>query len=541
MREKYKNEVLPALDKIRDLYGITPSELNITQKGFHILFSYDPDCHFIDIPLHEAINNLLGDLLGGDTNARDVARVYRMVGFSDWNGGNRGKIKELKYWKTNKEKPKDITRETIEESMHLIFTERDGRKIYDAFMKKVFQEEKREINKGKINGLDSKTFIDDLKAYFEKQTGQYSEEILQSVCNKLSYEEASTGKYRMLEEGGLPTSGLFLVEKDGIFHLEDYSRHSRSTNLNFFSYWILPTLQLGDDEAKIQFGKILSSAIGMSLNSIPEKKTPMSEKLFYDYFYGRIRFPAESRKVFKEKNPLSSIPQIPSMAKVYFAVFAYIHDRITKKSALHFDPKEKAYAIEYADFFAFAFCSIDTGAKQKHHKKNLIDILSKLSESETLFESEKTGTVGWKRIIDIRFPKVATHRGKKDVFLVVPLKNRTFDFGKKEAFFDLRILSFQNSFMDTGMTDFCLYAEAMIQKSGHDFSLRVEHIYEFLGLDGTEKSKNDTLRKHFSRAVSKLGFFGAYSIQKGKLILSKYKKQLGKKNMNGKGVKSKGR
>lgn len=536
MKLKYEKEVMLALKEIERLYNISPSEINITQKGFHIIYEYDSDCYFIDISLHEEINILLWDILKGDKNARDIARVYRIVDFTDWTWGNRGKIKEMK-WKWKDVSPKKITKEIIQQKMNKIYKNRDILKIYKTFEKRITKDHKTNVNKWKINSIDSKEFVDALAKYFSflssKQNIEFSNDSIQNICNKLKYIETKPGiEYRMLEDDWKAlTSGLYLVKEGDIFRFHDYSKHYRSTNLSFLSDWIMPSLPILIWDKWKYLNQILSWSIQMNLSSILEKKTQIDSKLFYDYFYGRSKFPNELKTDFNKNNPLSKLSQIPSIGKVYIALFSYIYDKITKNNKISFDIQKQFYQIEYSDFFDFAFPAINTPSKRKHHKKNLITILQKLSDVEIYFENETNNKAEYKRIIDITFPNISYYRGKKDFFLIKPLITKDFSLSKKQAFFNKNILTFQDGFGNTKITDFLLYAEAMLQNKMRDFDIKSIYVFEFLWLTGTEKSKNNTLRKHLKKAISvKYGFFKAYSINNWVIRLSKYKTEIKKNN-----------
>ncbi|EKD44311.1 MAG: hypothetical protein ACD_71C00179G0006 [uncultured bacterium (gcode 4)] len=542
LEKKFRIEVLPSIRNIKKCYDITPSTINVTHKGFHILYEYDTDCHFIDVDLHTEINTLLWDLLNGDKNARDVARVYKVVDYVDWKGGYKGKIKNLSFrkikvidWKEFIEVPKKITREIIQKKMNKVYKDRDIPKIYEAFLKRQWKDGRAQLNREKINDIDGKDFIDGLSRFFQdhqnRKTGAYDEGKLQIICNRLKYKNEGVWKYAMLEDdGNTPTSGLRLNENNGVFQIDDYSKKNRIGNSNFLTNWILSVLGLEKKKLGAERNKILASVFWIGWNSLPEKKTPINSKLLHDYFHERVRFPDESRKVFNTNNDLGKLPQIPSVAKVYFALFSYIHDKITKNNTISFDKIDRGYKIEYDDFFKFAFPWIDTPSKVKHHKKNLIPILQEFSKMEILFESLKNGTVEWKRIIDVQFPKISHHRGIKDYFFIKPLEEIHFSFWDKQAFFNRNILSYEETFGETKFTDFLLYAEAMIQENTHDFSIKTEYIFEFLWLTGVEKSKDNTLRKHLNNAIStKYGFFKSYSIQKGTVYISRFEKDFKKK------------
>lgn len=533
LNEKYTNEVSEIAKEIKDTYHITPSVFNITQKGFHILYEYDSDCYFIDSDLHIEINNLLWDLFGGDKNARDVARVYKVVGYTDWKGGDRGKIKS--FAESLKLSRRKITRAVIQQRMNKTYKERDITAIYEAFLKRQWKDGRTQINNQKINDIDSKDFIDGLSRFFldhqTGKTGKYEENKLQIICNRLKYKNEGVWKYSMLEDDGTtPTSGLTLDENNGIFRINDYSKKKRRGNFNFLTHWILSVLELETKELGAERNKILATVCGISWNSLPEKKTPINSKLFHDYFHGRVRFPNETKEVLQAKNPLNKLPQIPSVAKVYLALFSYIHEKITQNHTIQFDKIDHSYIIEYSDFFRFAFPWVDTPKKEKYHKKNLIPVLQEISKMEILFENLEIWSIEWKKIIEIQFPKISFHRGTKDYFLIKPLEETYFSFWDKQAFFNRNILSYEESFGETRFTDFLLYVEAMIQNKSHDFSIKSEYIYESLWLTGVEKSKDNTLRKHLNSAISgKYRFFKSYSIRNGMVYISRFQKDFEKK------------
>ena len=440
LKNKY-NALTNVFKEIKDKFGIVPNVINITNKGFHILFHYSPECYFIDEKLHLKINEILNDMLWWDENARDLARVYKVVWFIDCKSKNKGKIKTLFTNDTS-----FITRNIIDLKFDFIYKERLKSKIEKSQKSLEDKLDKIKGNLEKINSMDANEFIDNLIIYYKwflkkNDFSYYSEQDVCKILNKLKYKILiENTKYKLLNESLEETSWLFLEKnKDGIWKINDYSRKDRRGNYNFLKNWILKDKENFEETRKALY--FVTNWIW--LLSDPTKKVPMDMKLFWDKINNKVKLdienlPIEYQDALREytQDMLNSVNVETNV--IFFALFLII-----KEQDPTFDNKllQYIYKIEWNELISKIWKS---PKHQSEYKSNLIKQLTFCENFKIPFlvETDLWKAVEYKNIFKILYPtELKTGRWNTQKFIIIPTQNSNFSFSNKFAYFNWNILS----------------------------------------------------------------------------------------------------
>lgn len=520
--EKYRNEIIPKLREIKEKYNITPSQVNVTYKGLHILFDYDNDCYFITPEIHQNINTILNEILGGDENARDLARVYKVVWFIDWKNWKKGKIKSLESSKiiTN------ISKEVIENNFKLQFKQRDLKQIEkdkEKAKKNEINENKRQdrkkVNIDKINSIDSLEIINKLKVFFLKEDikNNFSPEILEKIQNKLKYKQESSNRFKFYEEDGLIlTSGLYLVKNKTHHEIEDYSKHSRQTNYNFIKNWILK-----DTNTDFKtFNSIIYFVAGITLNTKDEKKAIIDKKIYLDFIYSRLIFPnnttrSKLQQEVKENNKkiynlTDKINYKEWFSKIFLWFFHYLY---TNLDNTFYYKEDNSYYFEVNEILKQSF-QITSKSSLEHNKKIFFQIIDIISKIKLDINSKE---------VNIFSQIIKTKKSNKDILIIKPYSNNIKFKFSDILFFNKEILHFQKGFKNTKITDLLIYITWILETSSNNVTLSLEQVYEFLGYKTqNEKGKKQGLQK-FLKEAKNLSIIKNFQIDKTNIIFSKYK------------------
>ena len=530
LKNKFVLEVKPTLEQIKTVYWLSPNQINVTYKWFHILFHYEKYCYFIDTDLHIKINDKLNNLLWGDPNARDLARVYKSVWYIDHKSNRSCKIIELKNtgWCVNKESV--ITKEIIEERFEEEYSERNIWKVEN----KKNSSEKREFvkneNINKMNSIDALVFIENIKEFlkvykitFEKEkTKDELEQIKSQILNKLKYEKISETTYKLFESDWLSlTSWLTIdLDSDWIWKINDYSQKNRRWNYNFLKNWIFKDIDFDYN----LFSKLLYKTTKLTLNSNLDKNAIVDSKLFWDLIYKRIKFEDPSLKSI-EQRILTKINS-PWYLKTFEGLLIYLYDNIKLHPwKIKLDDKNR-YIIEYNDFLEIF--GITTKDGRKLAKNVLNDILYQISS--TMFPFEEISKINWiektiitfKPIMELSIIKWWQKKGDKDIFFIKPIQTFNFIFSNKTTNLNKNILKFQAGFKDTYFTDFLIEADAFMRKSGHHYSEKLEIVFKKLNYKSSFIINRKNLKKQIEHAISK-NIFKSYSLSNDVIVISNEK------------------
>ena len=533
MRKKYK-DIKTILNEIYNLFKIKPSCINVTHKGFHILFDYEDSCYFIEPNIHKEINNKLNEMLWGDENARDLSRVYKIPWFVDWKGWNKWKIKTLE------ETDYKITKDIIENNFLISFKERDSNKLSILQDKNEDKKEKFNSNIEKINSFDSLEFINNLKDYFWKflllnKFEIYSQESINEILNKLKYKEISSSCYSFLEKDGIQeTSGLRLeLNSDWIWKINDYSKKNRRGNYNFLKNWILENIK--NTENKLN--SIIHKSLNLTTNS--SNKVVMDYQLMKSLFYDELDFEfstdsnfnidskklSEEDKIFiektKERNSMILRQFKQNYFKVFIGLFVFLRKNIENETLK--TTQDGYYEIEWNEFLSKMY-NLNGKEETKHLKPVIKEYLSGLSDlkipiiSKTITNSGKTvETIERKSFIEIKFQIWWKSRWDKSFFFVKPSLMEKFIFSSTLWIKNMKILNHQKWFKNLQPT----YFHDKIYTVLNNFKTNIyidnfENCFKILELTSSdEKQKLKTLRHHLKEWVENW-YYADFEIDKAK-------------------------
>lgn len=521
LNQKYKDEILPNIKKIEKEYWITPSQVNVTYKGLHIFYEYEEDCYYIEEKIHQKINNLLINSLSWDTNAKDVARVHKVIWYEDWKWWRKWKIRSLKIYSVEPEWViKRISKENIKNNFNLKYEERDKTKIKSKVDKENLMQGRKIDNINKINELDSIEVIAKLVKYFDTTTKFTPEELIK-IKNKLKFKEDGTNKdytrFKFFEEDGINvTAGLFLMQyKNEIATIEDYSKKSRIGNYYYIENWLLKGL----NKDYSVFNEVIYVASGMTLNSKDSTNSRIDRKIFLDFLNSRLFLPyqKENKKVL---NIISDFDYPEGFSKVFLWFFHYFYEN-TKDKKLLYDIEQKVFHIEVNQLLKETF-NIHTKASLEHNKKTFFEIIEIIKDIEIELD-EKLPNSKIKVFKDIKKIKISN----KDFLFIQSNSNNIFcKFSKQPPiFFNKSILSFQKGFKSSRITDLIIFIHWFLLTSKNILTYKIEDIYNFLGFQRLdEKSKKTSLQKYLKQA-QKNGFIKDFKIDKTSIKFYKYTKK----------------
>jgi len=536
LKEKFTNKIIPSLKNINHLYTIKPSQINVTYKWFHILFDYEEDCYFIDTDIHFKINQLLNDILGWDENARDIARVYKSVGFIDNKNWPKWKITSLKKTMDLTSNSNKINKIIIEKLFSFDFKVRDIEKIENKVATKQKQFEKKLQNIEKINSIDSLIFIENLKSLLETNKSLFLD--CEKISNKLKLKNIDDSLFKFYEEDWKNlTSGLVLEKnKDGLFEINDYSKKTRRWNYNFLKNWIFENTEI---DYKL-FSFILNHSTWITLNSNIEENSKFDSKLLWDKHYNRMDFwekkdqiqsfvqhsildrediEEEYKIIFAESIKLKT--SINGFWKMFRWFFTYIAENVDK---LELTDNGK-YKINFDEFITNIFWIDNKKAikNQKSYIKFLLTILWELRVPST-----EKDTLNWKTIelvtmvpiLKIYFQQNLWWRWNNDCFFVEPLQSKKFIFNWNSAYINKKILTYQSWFKNSKITDLFIDIDDVIRNTNHHYSKKLIDIFSFLQYTNSFKENKRQLINHLEKWKN-LKYFWDYEIKNDTLYVYK--------------------
>ena len=544
LKNKYENFIIPKLKEIENKYGIQETEINLTYKWFHILFSYEESCYFIDINIHKEINDLLNNILWWDPNARDLSRVYKVPWFRDFKGGNKWKIKTL-----NKNiNPLKITSELILKKFNI--KEISFREFWKTLSKKINKEKITDViqnNIKKINNLDALDLINQTILFFEKELKNKQKEIesitskefinndikkIKIKLNKLKYKEKNH-IYCLLEEDWKTETSWLQISKNTNWNWEinDYSKKTRRGNYNFLKNWIF---EKNEFELLMKF---LNSFLNISLNINKDKKSQMSNKLLWDDHYNRIvikqglnqfetkqleKIQKENKEVYAEY--LEEYSRIDWFKKAYRGLFTYIYENKETLFKDYYEGKINKISFNLNDFLrdAFNLNTKDSIKDQKKVAKKLLLLMSSLTiPVQEMLENSVLKTT-YKNILELSFlNNLKGWKGNKEKIEIefkIPIE---YVLGKP-AFTNKKILSYKKWFKDTKAIDWILDVDDILNNTNNQYSENLESIYKKLGYTAKDAQKKKQLLKNTLTNFLKENFFKSFEFKENTLLISKY-------------------
>lgn len=517
---KYRTEIMGKLKEIEKLYDIKPSQVNVTYKWLHIFFEYSRDCYFITPKIHEIINNKLNEILWGDKNARDVARVYKLLWYIDWKEWKKWHIKPLPLSApNNKYVLKYITKDVIENKFLQNFETRDE-KVLNDLHKKLFDRIEKNIKKSwliktnisKINELDWFEFVEKLQNYFNAYKNNkniFTKDELVKIENKIKFKDVSNGFYKFYEDDWKNlTSWLFLVKNDLWYSIQDYSQRTRQNNYNFIKNWVLRGIEY--DYAFLT--ELIYCSTWITLNTNDDKKSVIDKKIFLDFLNSRLILPNMKldHNVDENIKIINRFQYPESFWKIFIGFMHYLYKNIEN---LQYNENEKYYIIEVNKLLDDVFW-IKTKSSLEHNKKTIFNIIEIISNIKIDMITKNV------RIFrNIKKSKISN----KDVLMVFPWDNNLKFKFSNPMFFNKNILTFQKWFKDVKITEFLLFINGFLEISKNNLTYKLKDIYKFLWYcTDNEKAKKLLLRKHINRA-KKLWIIKSFKIENDNIIFSKYK------------------
>ena len=535
LKNKFVLEVKPTLEQIKTVYWLSPNQINVTYKWFHILFHYEKYCYFIDTDLHIKINDKLNNLLWGDPNARDLARVYKSVWYIDHKSNRSCKIIELKNtgWCVNKESV--ITKEIIEERFEEEYSERNIWKVEN----KKNSSEKREFvkneNINKMNSIDALVFIENIKEFlkvykitFEKEkTKDELEQIKSQILNKLKYEKISETTYKLFESDWLSlTSWLTIdLDSDWIWKINDYSQKNRRWNFNFLKNWIFKDMNFDYNS----FSKITNKTAWLSLNSNLEKKSIIDNKAAWDAIYKRWKvFDKDLEKLIERNYKIyEEITETPGFYKIYFSLFSHIKEQIHNPNSIKSTNWELEISLgEFAENY-FWWNAIS----YKNNRSYLLYLIDLISQIRLPF-IEKLKLTNWlekealdfKKIISVKYWLETWRWNFKKIYVKPFWNNDSFILSPNPFYFNKNILKYTSWLVDTKISDLFLKINCYLENTKSSvYKEDLKTIYLFLDYKNTNlRQRKSNLKNHFEKAI-KLWFFQNYEFKDWYLFVYKTK------------------
>ena len=530
LKDKYEKDILPKLKEIKIKYNIEPNEINVTYKGFHILFHYDSSCFFINPEQHKEINNKLNEILGWDENARDVARVYKIPWFIDWKYWNQGKIKSIINNNTH-----FITKDILENKFNIYFKETKQDKITTKSEIKTKKQDLVKKNIEKINNINAFDFIEKLKNIFEKEKNnlkfqnnkfkKLTEEILDKILNKLKFIKKTEYIFSLLEEDGVSETSWLRIEKSSIwFEINDYSKKTRRGNYNFLKNWILDGIELPADN----FIKLLYDSTWFTLSTSLEKRTEIDSKILWDRMNNNIFIDLNDLNDFNKELFLDysskKIQQMDKKSKfILFSVLSLIRGEKAEKIEKE---NEIFYKIYWEDLFNFLEDSKDKSFRRKT-KKEYLKILLYCSDISFPFNKvlensswKKENIILYKKIFNVWNNNEKVHKGKKDFFIIEPLMNKDFIFSNSVWYYNKNILS--SKLKDT-VKDFSLFIDWLFKNTDKTIAIfSFEDLFKRFELNSSEQANLQICKKHLNN-LNKLDFIKKFEIDSKTKLFKIYK------------------
>lgn len=526
LKDKY-NIIQNNFAKIFRIYQIKPSLINITYKGFHILFNYSTECFLLDTQTHLEINNILNNILDWDKNARDVSRVFKSVWFIDWKGWKKGIIKNLII---NEKQQHLITKDVLQNKFNLKFISRDL-KIQEKKIKTSEDKKENAFKNIKLyNEQDVFTTIQNTLQFFEglKSLKEYVENSknIENILNKLKYEKINDNLYKFFEPNWKDFTSWLVIEKQNWkYEINDYSKKTRRWNYNFLKNWIL--VEIKKESQAIFFNMALKNIFWFSIWKNNKDLLKGDFKTITDVVKDKTRFDIdtlslENKELFKSYNN-TFLEKINKNCKTSF--IALMHLLSEKKYTLD-SANKPCYVIYWDEFFDLLWFSKKTA---ENEKKNYKEILLYLSWLKFPFLTEINWKQGarYKGIFELWIQnnkEVHIGRGSKDFFAIYPLENIDFIFSQnnKFAIFDKKLIQYKTRSIDFKL--FILDVDWTFKNTWHkylEFDLNL--VYKKLNLNQEKKENNKILRKHFWKAMEEwvIKFF-KIDLKKNILILADF-------------------
>ena len=513
LKNTYYNLIQPKLNIVKEQYNIFPNKINVTYKWLHIFYYYDDDCWFINTEIHNAINDILNNIVWWDKSARDLARLCKLEWFIDWKNWRKWEIKTIYQNEKNK-----ISKEIITNKFNLTFKNRSlneikikKEKALNKLISNIKKDDTKNSNIFKINKIDSLIFTKKLREYFENKKEKFSQNDLTKILNKLKYEQIQSIKWKLAykfyeEDWKTLTSGLFLVQNDIWYEIQDFSKRNRSNNYSFLQKWILENIKL---DYKI-FNEIIYFTTGLTLNTKDEKKSIIDKKVFLDFLNSRLIL--EWQNYFHSESKIIDNFNYPEwFSKIFLGVFLFLYKHIEFDNL---DENNPYYFYFVNDIFKEIF-NITTKSWLEHNKKLFFEIIEIISEIKI--------DLNWKEVKV--FEKIEKSKSSnKDVIKIFPNKNNLkFRFSNEITFFNIDILSFQKWFKKNKITEFLILVNWFTQVSKFDVNYKLKDVYNFLGYNGNEKTNESLLLKHLKKA-KKLWIINFFEVKNSNIYFSKFKK-----------------
>jgi len=531
LKNKYETFIIEKLKLIKKNYNISPSEINITYKGFHILFNYEDSCFFIEPQIHKEINNLLNEMLGGDENARDLARVYKVPWFMDWKSKSKIKIKPL-----FKQDNKVITPYHINSNFNLEFKTREYFSLNKTREKKENLKNTYLENIEFINSQDCFLLLERAVNFLNSE---YAKNLLKNsdidkILNKLKYQE-TWNNFTFLEEDGLSlTSGLF-IEKDEnwIWKINDYSKKTRRGNYNFFKNWIFSEEILNDNKL---FWICSKEIFWLSLNKNLSKLIKGDYKLFWDISTWLSKLNLNEKGFQEEINLLNKLEE--ENKEVFLELTGEFFKRINKKGKAPFlalisllnetkgfeekDTGKVYYEVTWESFFDRLWLKNRTDTKKEY--KIILKYISKLEIPFIKYVNNKK-FVFWQEIFKIWFSD-SLKIWQKDSFLVEPLtenKNFIFSQNNRLAIINKELISYNTKSFE--WKDFLIEIDWRFKNGSSNFlKYNLIDLFQKLNLNQEKKENMKAIRHHLKKSTE-LDFIKDYKIDKDSLYIFNYKKR----------------
>lgn len=479
------------LKNIKEKYWLTPSTINLTYKGFHILFNYSKDLYFIDLEQHLIVNNKLNEILGGDENARDVSRVFKSVWFIDWKWWKKWIIKNLLSYES------EIQLENLEYLIWKKISFRKKEKIDKKKETKDKQSDNISKNIEKINKIDSSIFIEKILENLEKYPD------LSHLKKLLILNPISESKFSFCEKNWVDSTSWLMLEKenDWIWRINDYSKKTRRWNYNFLKNWILEWQHFS------LFSKFLYEITNwITLNLDTTKKIPIDMKLFWDkvnknFSYDLESLPTEDKEAFKDYTKDMLLKLDPETSLVFFWIFALID--IKNKQPIYDEVlKANTYSFEWDELVEILWKNKSNIARDKAElRKHLLICSSFRVPIKVQTKDWNWTSTTW--IFNVIFLGDDNKGGRwnKSKFLIVPLRNEQFSYSKNIWFFNQKILSKP---LKAELKNLIFKIEFYFNHSNVNFLyFECSELFRILWLNSTEfKTNIRGLKKHLDYRIN---------------------------------------
>lgn len=524
-------EIKEKLLQIQHEFDIFPNTINITYKWFHILFNYEESCYFIDNETHLKVNNKINDILWWDENARDIARVFKSIGFIDWKGWKKWKIKQLDIKISNK----NINIDVIKNKFNL---SPSFRKVEKQI------KEKKEEAIDKYNNFSAFDVIDKLNTILSnKSTMKFldlNETEIQEIKNKIKYKKISENLYKLYEEDGLNLTSWLTIEKTNwIWNINDYSKKTRRGNYNFLKNWIFIHPKLSGDYKKIYpllkeifwfapnidsqsiltwdyklMGDIAKDNLWLN-NKIIKKDKNLIELEFNNKFIDE-----DKNKVYKEIiNPI--LWKINSYGKAPLIAIS----TLVKETKKNIDSNKNAYyKIYWSDFFNRLWLSPNSTVKKNY--MTLLIYLWQLQIIQPWVDADGKDINIFENLFKVWFSNTANHIWKwnKDFFLIYPIYNEDFIFSEKGSIASISTKVLKYKTTQTLFKSFLIDLDWTFKNTDRKVHrVTFDEFFKLLNLNQNEYENLKKVKFHLEKSKKETWIFKDYEIDKKSKNIELYK------------------